>query len=152
MPVRHTKASNAVATRVQAPVRWQVEPSAPPAIDQRKAGRLALHLKVHYTLLLPGRLLRGESVTTNLSGTGVQFLIPRIVSPQTVCQINLSLPDREEPLAFLGRVAWCAQASGKRRDRYDVGIALSAFDSYHEGAFAQYCFFLADQLLAKYLG
>lgn len=122
-----------------------------PVVDERKAERLPLHLPVAYTLLLPNEFLRGTIETTDISGSGLQFAVPRMVSPQTVCQIDLRLPDAAEPLSFLGRVAWCRQSQGKQKDLYDIGISLSAFDAYHEGAFARYCQFIATQFLVKYL-
>lgn len=123
-------------------------PAFLPVVDERKAERLPLRLPISYTLLLPNEFLRGTTVTTDLSGSGLQFPVPRMVSPQTVCQVDIRLPTQAEPLSFLGRVAWCRQG---KRAYCDVGVALSAFDSYHEGAFAKYCQFIATQLLVKYL-
>ena len=120
-----------------------------PVVDERKAERLVLHLPVSYTLLMANEFLRGTAVTTDISGSGLQFPVPRMVSPQTVCQVDIRLPNEEQPLSFLGRVAWCRQSA--RANQHDIGIALSAFDSYHEGAFAKYCQFIATQLLVKYL-
>ena len=130
--------------------RREKEPPLLPTIDERKSDRLALSLPIEYAILLSGQLLRGRTVTWNISGGGVAFSVPQMISPQTVCQVSLTLPDQPEPLAFLARVAWCRQ--GNHREQCEVGVALSAFDSYHEGAFRQYSHFIASQLLKKHLG
>lgn len=140
-----------VPSRTQKPLTGVAAASPLPVIDDRKAERLPLRLPLSFTILLPGELLRGTTSTLDVSGRGLHFLVPRMVTPQTICQIDLSLPGEEAPLSFLGRSAWCRQARGRHRRSFDLGVAVSSADTYRDGAFARYCRFIAGALLRRHL-
>ncbi len=121
-------------------------------IDRRAAERVPLEIPVNYTMGLPSETIRATTTSNNLSAGGVSFYIPRMVSPQIVCQVTITLPDHPQPLSFLGRVAWCSKGSAKDRHQYDVGIAFSppgteeddvTFDTLHH--------FIASYLVTQYL-
>jgi hypothetical protein len=137
--------------RVRESVATRARPAPLPVIDDRRADRLSLHLPLSYTILLPGELLRGSTKTIDLSGAGLHFLVPRMVTPQTICQIDLHLPDAAEPLSFLARSAWCRQTRGWHRRSFDLGVTLSPADTYGDGTFARYSRFIAGHLLRRYL-
>ena len=132
----------------QAPRR---DKSKEPTFDRRKADRLPLDIPLAYAFLLPGELLRGATTALNVSGTGLQFPVDRMISPQTSCQIDLSLPAQSKPLTLVGRVVWCRQAIGRRKGPYEVGIEFTFARTADDPMFAKYSAFIATQLLAKHL-
>jgi len=106
-----------------------------------------------YTIGLPSETMRDTTRTVNVSAGGISFIIPRMVSPQTVCQISIMLPDGLRPLAFLGRVAWCARGSGRHRDEFSVGVAFAPSNSREDDqTYAALHRYLASHLVTKYLG
>lgn len=123
----------------------------PLEIDQRQAERLPIKLPIHYTIEGCRDSMSAETITRNMSGGGVEFLIPRMVSPMTRCRLTLRLPQQTPPLVFLGHVSWCRQGRGKQKHQYEVGVVFFASDSCDEPTFARYCYFIATQLLAKHL-
>jgi len=133
-------------------VNQKAKPPVPFPIDARKAQRISIRLPMTYTLQLSGQLICGQSKTINVSGLGAQFTISEMVSPQTLCSINLSLPNDSVPLYIVGHVMWCRKVLKCRKDKFEVGIGFSMLDAYDEDTFSRYCHFLASQLLVKYLG
>ncbi len=125
--------------------------SCPLPIDRRTAERLPLAIPVTYAMILPGELFRGTTTTTNLSGWGVQFTLPKMIGAQTACQIGITLPGQQEPLALVGRVVWCRRSGEKHGGSYEVGINFIVQDPYGDKMFSRYSQFIASQLLARYL-
>lgn len=121
-------------------------------VDDRKSERLPLTLPLTYSMDAGGVRLEGHTLTENVSGGGLRFPIPKMVSPDTPCHINLKLPDHLEPLLLRGRIAWCRLGRGRYRNLFEVGIALEIPREYHNATFSIYCRFIATQLLEKYLG
>ena len=133
-----------------APQPADTPPDAPKTIDERKAERLALALPVTYAFAHSGNRLIGDTETTNLSGGGVQFLIPTTVEPGTPCQLYLTLPEQSETLSMVGRVVWCRPARHALVESFEVGISCSS-EGCDRLTFERYCHFVATQLLLKYL-
>jgi len=123
----------------------------PLEIDQRRAERLPIKLPIYYIIQGSHDSVSAQTTTLNMSGGGVEFLIPRMVSPMTVCRLTVTLPKQPIPLVFLGHVSWCRQGRGKHKHQYEVGVVFSTPDSCDEPTFACYCHFIAAQLLTKYL-
>ena len=120
-------------------------------LDQRTSDRLPIALPLTYQFEGPsaGKSLHGRSATTDLSGRGVQFLIPWHVEPAARCQIALDLPYAVTQVSFLGTVSWC-RTVGETESRFEVGVAIEPADGQEE-AFASYCHFVASQLLVRAL-
>lgn len=128
------------------------EPKTPsPQLDQRSSERLPIALPLMFLFegSAEGKTLHGRSATTDLSGRGLQFLIPWQIPAQTRCQITVDLPHAGTRVQFVGSVSWCqaVQAAG---DRYEVGVAIEPADGQDDG-FESYCHFIASQLLARAL-
>ena len=124
-----------------------------PAFDERTAERIPLELPLTYMLMESSGEKRCEGVTKslNVSGGGVQFIIPSMVSPHTTCHILLTLPDNAEPLSFSGEVRWCRQRPGAAQGTCEVGVAFSSPCSYTDATFIRYSHFIATLLVARYL-
>ena len=120
------------------------------AIDERKAERLLLALPLAYAFQRAGDRVVGDTETTNLSGNGIQFLIPKAVEIGTPCQLYLTLPEQTDALSFAGRVVWCHPARGAFVEACEVGVAFSLQECNRQ-TFERYCHFIATQLLMKYL-
>ena len=121
-----------------------------PLIDERKAERIALALPVAYALEHPSGRVVGDTETTNLSGGGVQFLIPKKVKAPTPCHVFLTVPEQSEALSFAGFVSWCRPVQGHSVEGFEVGVAFAQGGCDAE-TFERYCHFIAAQLLLKYL-
>lgn len=121
------------------------------SIDERLAERLTIEIPLTYVIALSNGQLQGRTMTINLSGTGVQFPIPWMVPKSIPCHLTLALPTRTEPLMLTGLVVWCRPGSNRNREAFEVGISLEDPSSGSEEAFAQYCHFVATQLLQRYL-
>ena len=122
-----------------------------PSIDERLAERLAIAIPLTYVIELSNGQLQGRTVTINLSGTGVQFLIPWMVPKAIPCRLTLLIPMQTEPLTLEGYVAWCRPGMSRHREAFEVGISFKDAPSGSDAAFAQYCHFVATQLLQHYL-
>jgi len=122
-------------------------------LDQRKAERLPLTLPLTYRIDSPTGTLEGHTNTIDIGGGGVRFLVPKMLTSHSICYIVLLLPNQQEPLSLMGKVAWCRQKQGFRSTRttsFEVGVAFTLSTSSDE-TFVRYCHFIAAQLLMKHL-
>lgn len=120
--------------------------------DKRRAERLALACPIAYRIDTPRQPLEGSTKTVDLSSAGVQIVISDMVSPQTACQLTITLPEHPEPLTFRGRVTWCRIGKGKNSRTYETGIEFSKPSTYADPTFALLCRFIATRLIRKNLG
>ena len=120
--------------------------------DKRRAERLPLACPVAYRIETSREPVEGNTKTIDLSSAGIQLIIPEMVSPQTACQLTITLPEHPEPLTFRGRVAWCRIAKGKNSRAYETGIEFSKPSTYTDPTFALLCRFIATRLIRKSLG
>ena len=125
--------------------------SHPPLLDHRTSDRLPLALSLTYQFEGPsaGKSLHGRSATTDISGRGVQFLIPWRIEPAAKCQITLDLPRTASAITFLGVVSWC-RVVNEAESRFEVGVAIEPAEG-QDDAYASYCHFVASQLLVRAL-
>lgn len=121
--------------------------------DGRRAERLPLAIPVRYRIRLPGRLLQGRGLTMNLSGGGVQFPLPfQTKVPQgSPCELELTIPDSKQPLKFKGAVMRCAARRGSASKGFEIAVTISESGSCDKRVFSKYCYFIASQLVARYL-
>lgn len=119
--------------------------------DERGADRLELVLSLTYRITTKAGPLDGRASTSNISGGGIQLLIPHAVDPQTPCQITFVLPNHTAPISLAGEVVWSRQVGGARRPQYEVAVGLAKAAGTNPEAFACYCQFVASHLLMKYV-
>jgi len=119
------------------------------AADGRVADRLALRLPLGYKMLGEYPQWQGRTTTTNVSGSGIQFIVPWDIPVETCCEITLSLPTLDAPLAFSGRVIW-SRPLHQPAPESEIGVELVRLSGSEE-LFTRYCHFIASELLARYL-
>ena len=119
--------------------------------DKRRAERLPLPCPVTYRIETSRQPLEGHTQTVDLSSAGVQLVIPEMVSPQTACQLTITLPEQPEPLTFRGRIAWCRLSNKKNINAYETGIEFLKPSTYTDPTFALLCHFIATRLIRKNL-
>jgi len=119
------------------------------AVDDRRAERLRLELPLTYAFRQGRSLVRGQTVTTNLSGSGLRFFANQLAVRGSDCRISLRLPSRPQPICFVGRISWCRLARSK--SCFEIAVTFSGEDAASSVMFNEYCHFIATQLLAKYL-
>lgn len=121
-------------------------------LEKRRSERLPVSLPVSYLIEAPARPLEGRTTTIDLSRGGLQFTIPTMVSPQTPCRCELTLPDHPAPLTFRGHVVWCRL--GGTGKIYEVGIAFvdTPTETDPDSAVAVLCRFIATRLVQIHLG
>ena len=117
------------------------------SVDQRAAERLPLILTLSYTIRSGDEQITGSSKTMTISGAGIEFSISHMIAATSPCQIVLTMPYRPEPLMLFGQIGWCRQRRGGKD--YAVGVTFSP--ARNETTFAQYCHFVAAELLKRYL-
>ncbi|MBI3997067.1 MAG: PilZ domain-containing protein [Candidatus Omnitrophica bacterium] len=117
------------------------------SVDQRAAERLPLTLTLSYTIRSGDEQITGSSKTMTISGAGIEFSISQMIAVASPCQIVLAMLDRPEPLMLFGQIGWCRQKRGGKD--YAVGVTFSP--ARNETTFAQYCHFVAAELLKRYL-
>ena len=122
-----------------------------PLYDTRKADRLAVALPLTYVIECGPERLEGHADTIDIGGGGVRFLISRMVSPRTMCQLTLMLPDQTEPLLLTAQVSWCRQVTTRGCDRFELGVAFVISPADDTAMFGHYCQFIASQLLLKHV-
>ncbi len=119
------------------------------AVDDRRAERLRLGLPLAYAFRQGRSLVHGQTVTTNLSGSGVRFLANQLAARGSDCRFSLQLPSRPQPVRFVGRISWCRPA--RSESCFEIAVTFSGEDAASSVMFNEYCHFIATQLLTKYL-
>ena len=122
-----------------------------PLYDQRKAERILAALPLTYVIECGAQPLEGRTTNIDIGGGGVRFLIPCMVSPQTMGRLTLSLPNQADPLLFAARVSWCRQVKTQGCDQFEVGMGFVITPSDDITAFECYCQFIAGQILLKHV-
>ena len=124
-----------------------------PLYDPRKSERIQIALPLTYVIQCGTSPLEGRTSTIDVGGGGVRFVVPRMVSPQTMCRLTLTLPDRTEPLLFTARASWCRQISIGGHDQFELGAGFVISDAADDAAaFGHYCQFIAGRILLKHVG
>ncbi len=118
--------------------------------DERKSERVALALPIRYAYRSGRQMVRGQSVTTDLSGQGVKFLTPLKLFRGSACQIALKIPRRARSLVFEGRVTRCRALMQKPRAQFEIAVSIRPHPDADEAMFGSYCHFIATQLLTRY--
>ncbi len=89
--------------------------------ERRRDPRVALPTSIQYRLLdVPNDLWRG-AVATNISAGGLRVRIAQALKPSARVELEIPLPDRQEPHHFLAEVMW---AKGLPRGGNEYGLAF----------------------------
>ena len=92
--------------------------------ERRQFVRLDTRLNLSYKIVGTAKL--GKSLTKDISGGGVRFLAEHALTPGTRLEVTLRLPERDEPVRFLGEIVWSKPRSslGKslHSDASEVGL------------------------------
>jgi len=137
------------STRTKRPPTAQ--PRSRVRADKRTAERLRMRLPIKYCILpTQDRTLIGRAYTTSLSGRGLSFQVPWRIHRGTACRVIIQLPNSPEALTFEGTVTRCTKP-GTAPLNTPFTLALEISHALEDAAFAQYCHFVATQVLTKYL-
>ncbi len=88
--------------------------------DRRKFVRLDAQLPLHYGLLPSG--VAQEATSTELGGGGLRLITQEHVQPESRIWIELQLPGRQRPVAFVGEVVWSQQHDIKGISPVEIGV------------------------------
>lgn len=96
--------------------------------EQRQFVRLDTRLGVTYQVA--GSPV--SSVTKDISAGGICVFLNDVLQPGTSLRIEIQLPERPQPIAFIGEVAWCDSyeivGRGQRERSIEAGIKFSQID------------------------
>ncbi len=73
-------------------------------VDRRLFARFPVKLPLRF--LEKGKIRKNEAQTVDISAIGIGFISKKKLSPDTLLEIWLDTPDRDEPLYIVGRVVW----------------------------------------------
>ena len=72
--------------------------------EQRRFIRVTNRLPSLFKIIKTGQVRR--ALTKDVSAGGVSFITEELLEPGTALEVELTLPDCELPVQFLGEVAW----------------------------------------------
>ena len=100
----------------------------------RAVSRLTTFIKVIET----GRVVRG--LTKDLSAVGICVALEGALEAGTPLEVEVALPDRPQPLRFLGEVVWTKVVERPRgKDpRCELGVKFVSIDSNDQSSLMQY--------------
>lgn len=98
------------------------------AAERRQFVRCPMRLNTSYTILGTKKL--GKSLTTNISGGGIRFVAEHALAKGTRLDVVMRLPERHEPVRFLGEVVWSEPA--RQADRALQGYATEVGVQFRE--------------------
>ena len=101
--------------------------------ERRQFVRLDIRQKVSYKIIGTKKL--GQSLTKNISGGGIRFLAEHPLEPGTELEVALRVPDREEPVRFIGQVVW---SHPPQPSRPEVGVKFIRIDPQDQALILHY--------------
>lgn len=75
--------------------------------ERRRFVRLDTRLSVTYQVL-PSSQAK-QSVTKDIGGGGICVFLSEPLQERTQLRVEIVLPDRPQPITFMGEVVWCEQ-------------------------------------------
>ena len=88
--------------------------------DKRRFPRVVTHIPVKYRKLNdPGSVVKGGSVTKNLSRGGVRFTTPEFISRACRLVLEMDMPMLTKPVKAISKVAWIRKLSSG--DNFEIG-------------------------------
>ena len=107
--------------------------------ERRRSPRLGLRFNVWYTI--GGTKKQGTGVTTNVSGIGIRFTAEHMLDVGTPLDLRIVLPDRSQPVACTGEVAWSRSVSAEHTE---VGVRFVTISPEDKKCLAQYALLYPD--------
>ena len=108
--------------------------------DRRRARRVELRWTLSYRI--DGTQRSGTSLVKNFSAEGVRFVAEHPLEPGARLEVTLSLPDRREPIRFVGEVVWSAVSHAGDRavahGSHEVGVQFVQIDPKERALLMQY--------------
>jgi len=111
--------------------------------DRRQGDRLSMRLNLSY--VIAGSQKMGKALTADISATGVRFTAEHPLSPGDRVEVAVRVPDRRDPIRFVGEVVW------SRPHRLgdptltgpgsDVGVRVATIDPKDQALLTQYAVF-----------
>ncbi len=113
--------------------------------DRRRAPRVELRWTLLYRIGDTQRT--GMSLVKNFSAEGMRFVAEHPLEPGAQLDVTMSLPDRDEPIRFVGEVVWSLATQGTDRalphGAHEVGIRFTRIDPKERALLMQYAMLYA---------
>jgi c-di-GMP-binding flagellar brake protein YcgR len=90
------------------------------SIDHRRYVRLGLQLPMQFEIVGSHRV--GQSQTRDFSPEGIRFTAEQSLPVGTQIEVTLQLPDRKDPVRFVGEVVWSEARLEEATAASDVGV------------------------------
>ena len=111
--------------------------------DRRKYARLDLKSKVFVSILEtddnnpPNKF---EAIGNNIGVEGICFTSDQPLDPGMILDMEIVLPDSDEPISVEGKVMWCNPSPDPEGDcqTYDTGIQFLDIDKNHVKLMVKY--------------
>ncbi len=114
--------------------------------DRRRAQRLDLHFKIIYKLM-PRKKILQETISQNVSGSGVRLRVNQKLELGTRLKAQLYLPNIKKPITALSKVVWRKESPTKKG--YDVGIQHIKIDTKDKERFV---FAFCEMMINYFMG
>lgn len=114
--------------------------------DKRKSDRLALPVKMAYTVL-PENKWSKPILIEDISGHGIKFIHTHAMDLGRELNLKIILPetDANKPIFVNASIVWCKPA---KRGAYQIGVNFNKMEPEDRKRFVQY---MSDKLLVAHL-
>ena len=108
--------------------------------NRRQFSRLGLRLHVSYTIAGSSKI--GTGLSINVSGTGIRFVAEHLLMVGMRLKLQVTLPDRTQPIACNGEVVWSRAVSGSSTGQAtEVGVHFVSILEQDRKLLTQYAMF-----------
>ena len=108
--------------------------------DKRQFIRLKTRLMTFYKVLETGKVWR--ALTQNIGGGGVCFIAEQLLKPGEALELEIKLPDRQQPITFSAEVVWSQPVQGEsstfRMQEAETGVRFVAIHPKDRALIMQY--------------
>ena len=104
--------------------------------EKRRYLRVNIPLEIEY--ILPNSDRRCTATTKDISALGVRFSTKEKLSEDANLEVTLKLPNAQNPVHLIGRVAWSKKFSSENEGPYDIGIEFLKIDEDNKNTFLKY--------------
>jgi c-di-GMP-binding flagellar brake protein YcgR len=96
-------------------------------MEKRLYERISVPVKVRYEVKTRPKIVK-ESVTKNISGSGICLSLKEKLLPKTMLDINISIANNDDTLKLTGRIVWVRRIEVVTDELpavyYDTGVEL----------------------------
>jgi PilZ domain-containing protein len=105
--------------------------------EKRKYARLNLGSKINFSLVeiseseIPSKRFR--AIGKNIGVEGILFTADQELKTGTILNLEIFLPERDDPVYIEGEVRWCRKTREAKddKDSFDIGIKFLTVDKEH---------------------